>query len=334
MNKKIILVLIISTFALTAMGCQNNSSNIKDTITKDKIVDENKRTQIMEEYELVKTSTTIELAEFIDRNIDLLTTDDADNFLLYFIKRSKDNALRVNSNLIDQKLKSIFGINYGPHAVEDGIEYGVSLIGEKKEIALLNLTNVNDKEYVKELFLRGQTINQYEGEYFLIIDYNYINNKYGDKVSNSLSEYLDIMDKETITPLTSGEYLAVSLEELQNRAVNYENFLTNSGDTTYSQDIKNFYSTALWRILSTPTYFNDFTDDFKLKGSRLDYYNTLINLDTSKITTSAVKDLYDFFYSDSNGLNDLNVDVDNIIYGKEKEIHSAAMLKLEALDNN
>lgn len=325
MNKKIILALIISTLTFITIGCQNTISDLDTDIVTEKVIDEDNSKEIMLEFELIKESGLTEVVNFIDANIDNVKKVDADAFLLYFIERSKEDLLSANADSIDAKLKTIFGINFGPHAVEDGIEYGVTLVGDKKEIALSNLSENAEIDFIKGVFLKGQTTNQYEGEYFLIIDYNYLNDKYSDKVSDSLSEYLAIMSTETITPLISGEYLAVPLDELKNRVIRYEKFLVNTKDTSYKTNIEDLYSVGLWRILSTFTYFNDFTDDYKLKGGRLDYYKELIKLESTPIMKSSVEELYEFFNSETNGLKEVNAEVDAIIYAKEKEIHSKAM---------
>ncbi|MGB3367766.1 MAG: hypothetical protein WBA54_09760 [Acidaminobacteraceae bacterium] len=78
--------------------------------------------QIMKDFNMVEDQSLAEVATFLDENIDKVTRTDVDILLIRFIEMSEADVKNENSNSVGEKLLSILGLNYGPKALENGIE--------------------------------------------------------------------------------------------------------------------------------------------------------------------------------------------------------------------
>ncbi|WMT42070.1 hypothetical protein RE628_06430 [Paenibacillus sp. D2_2] len=122
----------------------------------------------------------------------------------------------------------------------------------------------------------GYFLYSIEGTFFPIIDYEAYA-KYEDKTTEDISDYIRLMVQETKEPSLRDASIAISLEELLNRALDTESFMTNYPASLRNNEIKN-----LFRQYKGAIFFG--SDNSQL----FDYTTRIMNDDAQKTYKSYV----------------------------------------------
>jgi len=302
MNKKLIVALMLSSIMAVSMGCQSKSVEPKEEVVVE-IIDEVKEdgkssAKVMDEFESIEIKSAFEMLRFIDENIKYTDAVDADTLVTIFISKSKEEIENSNDYLYGEDSLMINDM-INKIVVFDG---SYSIFSDKKGQLINDLDDEVIKSNLSEIFEKGQGLISTEGSYYAVVDYLDLYNKYGNNVSNSLSDYLEIASIETIEPSSVEEYLAISFDELKVRSIRYEKFLMENGNAPYAGDVKLLYMFSLWKIVNPSIFDAQLNDDFTVNEDMIKFYNETKDLEEYPVLQNAVNGVLKFIDSRDGGV--------------------------------
>lgn len=346
MNKKWIVLILLSVVSLSTLGCQKKEVNNIDS--KDQGVveirdenssndnttdgdDSNKKSsaQVMSEFESVKEKSAFEILQFIDTNINYVDSLDADALVLKFISKSQLEVESSNEYLFSENSLKINDIINKTAVYDDSY----SIFGEKKYKLLKDLDDNDIKSNLSEIFDRGQGLISAEGSYYAVVDYLDIYNKYGDSVSSSLLDYLEIASIETTNPSTIEEYLAVTPEELKVRVIRYEEFLKKNGNAPYASQVRLLYMTSIWKIVNPSMYDSQLNEDYTVSSDMMKFYNDTKSMSQYPVLYDSVNGILKFINSKKGGVIGSLEDSNELINNAEI-LHEKAGVQIDKLYMN
>ena len=194
-------------------------------------------------------------------------------FMPMIDEKQADDILEKNINLKKAKLPELTQIYYSEQYyelhnalyeatknanVEFASPYG--LVGKSKGMILDLIDDPSFRELVESTFDQGYGLLMAEGTYYPVVDYVILDQTFAELVSGPMSDYLDLMKNEQHSRTLVEEYLAVSIDELTERAVKYETFLNDNRGFAFNEDIKISLMVVIYKF-AMPTPFDGLLDE-------------------------------------------------------------------------
>lgn len=250
----ILMIVGILSFGILS-GCKNGgeeTNNTKPTAIPDispTIKIEDNQDEIMKDYEalLENNDTLIEAVKFMDENISKVSTDNAAIMVVEFEKAQKQ---------FITKLEDEFYKDNG--AIQNKINEL-----NKPGFDITKIDEIEDSE-LKALLIKtrdnGYKVETAEGMFFPEINYEFYQ-KYSDKVTPDIKEYIDLMAVESNNVPAKDAALVISWEEVLKRALNQEKYIAQYKNSTKIDDVKALYKKYLTFTLlglnNTPLFSYD-----------------------------------------------------------------------------
>lgn len=108
-------------------------------------------------------------------------------------------------------------------------------------VQLQNIKEEDIKNLLQDAFSNGYKLSQAEGMFYPEIDYDKILKDFGGQASDKVAGYLEIMAAETIKHFASDAALTIDLDELANRTVKTEKFISSYPDFALVQQVKQYH---------------------------------------------------------------------------------------------
>ncbi|MEN8905374.1 MAG: hypothetical protein ABF289_05395 [Clostridiales bacterium] len=273
MIKKFFLLSIVALqIIIYSTSCSNIKSSPGDTVKAPEYSHKNNNSaKILENYrELInKNAAPNKIIKFLDENIGNLSKDAVDNIvgdsLFSVLEKQQKN---YEDKLFDNKFSE--------------------KIAECKIETLQNVNEIEDQEvklFVENILKDGYKIYMAEGMYNLEIDYELFNKKFASYCSEELSEYLVIMEAESIFHSYEDGGVIISWDDIAERIVTAEKYLNKYPDGKFYNNIKQihskFLSTYLLGTDNLPAF--NYSDNEVNSGLLTSYKKTLIKYNETSL---------------------------------------------------
>lgn len=327
MNRKKILSCILTGFICIGLfiGCNQTNNKVTSISDTEKV----KVLNDLRLYSVDSTHTLNEMENTISKNIEAFEEKDKDEIISLYISQ-----MYTSSNDLNKKLTTI------GYELEDVLKKDETInINDKKTWNKIPETNGTVKGFLEEIKAKGFTLkkNSDTSNYQISINNENILDKYGNNMSPSLKEYLDLNAYEETAPsLGNQEDKTVNLDEAVKRILIVEKGIDTDKSQGYSHIDKwmsssDYYYSILLGLshdfFISSDYFNE---DILSKYTDIAQKNSGTKL--AEILTKVVK-----IYTDSNRKVDetviANIEkaVTDILY--TTEIKDALKVVIEANKN-
>jgi hypothetical protein len=225
----------------------------------------------MEQYQslLENNASLIEIANFMDGNVSLVSSDNAVAMVDEFEKRQKEFLPELEKKFsenvdIQNKMAETF--------LQD---FDISKI--------YSIEDEKIQELLKETKDSGYKVETAEGMFFPVINYEAYK-KFRDFVSNDFRDYIDLMAIESNNTPAKDAALIISWEEILKRALNQEKFIAQYPDSKRIDNVKGLYKKyltfTLFGLNNTPLFSYDSNEiDSEAKQAYMEVLKT--NADNS-----------------------------------------------------
>ena len=175
---------------------------------------------------VVNDSQLVEIIEFIDENISNISKENASIMISKLEEVQKQNLAKL-----DEKFYSSETIQKEMNEIYDN------------EFDINEIDNVEDED-LKDLLIEtrdsGYKVETAEGMYFPIINYEFYE-KYSSYVTMDIKEYINIMAFESNEVPAMDAALVIGWDEVLERALKQEDFISQYSDSIKINDIKEMY---------------------------------------------------------------------------------------------
>jgi hypothetical protein len=175
-------------------------------------------------------------------------------------------------------------------------KFNASLESKYSSVLTKIMNEENDSvviEFNQLLEHNGLILQMTEGSYFVDAQSSYFYNLFKGKISRGLDDYLRIRSVEIATQFSEDAMLLISYEELYNRVVTWEDFMTNNKDFFLKKNVKVFYnhyfSTLLTGMDNTPAFGGE---DGILNPELRNLYEKIIQKNDSSESTRIILNYY------------------------------------------
>lgn len=237
---------------------------------------------------VVEEGTPNEAKLFLDEYMKTASVLDSDIMLTMYVEQQR-NFLEGYSDLI-------FDWTY-QKALLDAYDKSYNL--DK----LSNQYSEDVMVFLKGIKRDGFLLNYHEGIVTLYPDYNLLKN-YNQFVSDSISDYIEILSRESSEILSADGGLTITWEELAFRVLNTERYLTKHSDSIRYNEIFEMYkwylNTLLTGLPDTPIYYRNSN---LIRNDVLQSYNKTVIHNTDTKTSSILKEYLDIIRSKDNKID-------------------------------
>ncbi|GBG55233.1 hypothetical protein SPFL3102_00659 [Sporomusaceae bacterium FL31] len=281
MLKKILIMLLVTQFAVLSAGCSKSGPSPSGEVTPNQIspiVSEEQQKQIMNDYQQLIEKPSVQPSEvraYIDKNIAQVTSQNAVVMV---------NALEQVQRKHLTKLEGEF---FNDHAVQEQLQKNFAPGSD-----LTNLTVVKDqtlKNLLQEIKENGYKIEIAEGMYYPIIDYS-IYQKYDSMLPGDIAAYHNLMAAESNKAAAKDAALVIGWNEVIQRALAQEKFLSQYGNSPKAAEVKELYKRyvffSFYGANNTPLFDYE-TKTFNSEAKSA--YEQVVGLDTSSNLLTQLK---------------------------------------------
>ncbi len=220
--------------------------------------------EIMDEFETVAARDIVgvsHIVDFMDKNIDLVNAEHASGMILKLEEKQKEYMFVLEQTFYTEEMQEKFW-------EEDDFEKNLNNPEE--------LSDPDLKELVAGIVQDGFKIGRAEGSYFPIIDYSYYD-KYKRYATPETGDYIAMMQVESDqTSMTDGG-LIITWEEVIQRALAQEVFLTAYPESAKAEDVAALFDRYRYALLNglpnTPIF--DYNNDILKAEVRSAFENAL-----------------------------------------------------------
>lgn len=194
------------------------------------------------------------------------------------------------------------------------------------------LKGIQDPKHAKTIassFEKGYALVSAEGTFYPVIDYVTLSETYSKQVTENMSEYFKLMALEQKTPVTSEAYLAISPNELGQRALSYENYLKVYPKGIYREDIRILLMTSIWKLVNPTPFDGLLTEEYKIAPDLAATYDELLKHAEAPVVFESVKGILAY----SEGQNGILGTIDNMddLMTESYKLHQEASDKIYEL---
>lgn len=232
MLKTILILLLVTQFAVLSTGCSKSVPNPSGAVTPSQIspiVSEEQQKQIMNDYQQLIDKPSVqpsEIRSFIDKNIAQVSSQNAVTMVDAFEQVQRKYLSKLEGEFFDD------------HKVQEQLQKSFAPGSD-----LTDFTGVKDQA-VKTLLQRikenGYKMETAEGMYYPVIDYS-IYQKYDSMLPGDIAAYHNLMTAESNKAAAKDAALVIGWNEVIQRALTQEKFLSQYGNSAKAAEIKELY---------------------------------------------------------------------------------------------
>lgn len=315
MNKKIwILILSLIMLFVTACGIdiKQKEKTLYETIEKEMYEsDDDNIDQLIKQYnEMAKSDNEpYTLVKFIDENIKNVTEKEAVIMVLILEEVQKEYTQRYADELFaDNNQSELLNLSAG------------ELFFDESKIE--EIRNADLKKLVKKIIDGKYKLVNIGGAFYPAIDYVKLKESYSNYLPDEIKDYLEIKSQSSNVPKVIDGEMTVSYEELAQRLIAIENYVSKYPNGVKLQDVLRYYGECLKLYLEGSTNSPIFdVETGKIKDEVMSSYLKLSS--TKKLITSKIISKYIEIIQKNENTIDENV------LSHVPEIYSNAIAALE-----
>lgn len=235
------------------MEQDNNTDGTATTMATDKEIDTEEadgdvkadNEAVMEEFASLSSGENVIVADviaFVQENMEAVSKENMSTMLL----KLEELQIAYRTELEEK---------YLPQDIQTGL-----LEAMLSDVDYRNPENLKDekqKALVQETRDNGYTVDHAEGFVFPIVDYT-IYEEFRAYATEDIAEYYQIMAIESMNPFAKDAALMIEWEEIINRALQAEAFLTNFNESIKAEEVEMLYqryeTIALFGLNNTPLF--------------------------------------------------------------------------------
>ena len=285
MRKKRYLFLIIGLVLIVLVSSCTSKDVVVENKNSSKKVQEESKSSKEDDLEkiMIQFKTLIsenkepdEVVEFIDENIEKVSKKESVDMIKEF-----------------EKLQENYIALYTEELHKENRQQTLAKLYPNSDIDPKKIEEIKDEELKKiisKMIKGGYKIVNEEGFYFPKIDYE-IFKKYEKNLSDELKEYLNIKVVESDSPAIIDGEITVSWDELGNRLIKIEKYLTKYPKGIKCEEVMRIYGEYLVMYMSgsdnTPIYN---AKDKKIKKDIFDNYKKIVSNNKDTITANVINE--------------------------------------------
>lgn len=245
---KKLTVLVIAAIVLSGCSPKEMQESVQNSDVIVQSIDiESDRLMIEYNQLIEEEKSPKEIIEFIDNNINYISQINADetmiNLFEYLWKYNQIYMDTFFKGNVQHNLREVFK-------------------GDVIQSEIYKIKNSRTKKLVKDVLSGGYKIIMSEGEYYPIINFDYLK-RFAPYVSNETQEFLKIMSRESANILSDDGALNVSWDEVGERLVGCEVYLNQYPKGDFRKQIISLYlaylNVYMWGIDNSPVVDGDGT---------------------------------------------------------------------------
>lgn len=215
---------LIGSMLVACSGSQKASAPQK--------AEEEVKTEIEVENSILEEDDLSKQIKYVDEHIKNFSPEEVDENL--------DKIAELQIKYIG-KYRQIVSENFS--------EEKLNLILGHDKIEIDKLETEKERKLITEIFNRGYKLECGEGEVWLGVDDGYLR-KYSTFLSEERKDYQEILAKASDVPAVMDACIMISWDELANRALKAEGFLTKYKNSSKRDEIAGYYESYIWLYTS------------------------------------------------------------------------------------
>jgi hypothetical protein len=295
MKRNLFITLVSAMIlVLVLMGCSSDSKNTvaNSTAAQDSTVSNdtvstadsnNMQKDVIDDFNaLIATNPqSFQVLAFLSENIEKVSKDEASKMVLKleevqkaFFPELEDRF--INDDEIGPKLNDLLKPEYNIDEIND----------------IDSINKINDAK-LKQLLLDtqngGYKVDMAEGMFYPVIDYS-VYKKFGSYLTDDIKDFIDLMAVESNKAPAKDAALVISWDEVLNRALNQEKFLSTYPDSLKLSEIKALYLKyvffSLFGLNNTPAFSYDTK---QMQQELRNSYEAFLKVEDSSVFRSIIK---------------------------------------------
>lgn len=333
MNKKNITYMLIITILLFSLlvGCKvnndldgNNGESMDNTRTETETIVENDEEKIMGDFKNIVESDNepFTLVKYVDENIDKVSTEYAVEMIRNLEEVQEKYIERYTGQLfMEENQMELLSLSEVNRSAIDGTEVNIEDLLFFDNSKVEEIKNGNLKELVDRIIQGKFKLINMEGAFYPIIDYEALK-IYNDYIAEDMKEYIDLKSMESNMPTILDAAIMISYDELAERLIKTENYISKYPDNMRYEEILRIYGLYLKFYLegssNTPIY------DYETKEIKVEIFSSYNKVkDMDETVTSKVISKYIDIIEENQKIIDENV------LSKVTELYNEAIATLE-----
>lgn len=319
--KKLLIIALISTFILG--GCTEKTDNVvkgnsqnqsisqeseNENKEENKITKEDEEEIVLQYNEIIKNEKPYVAMEYIDKNIEKVSEENAGAMILGLENIQRDYTYEYSSALFENdranQLHNTFGFEF-----------------DKEKIDTIEDSDL--KELITEIINGGYKLVVLEGDFYPIQNYSLLK-KYIPYLSNDMKDYIEIYATESEKLSFKDAHLAISWDELADRALKTESYLLKYKDVPEIKEVGNLYIGYIRPYIHP---MNDYSEPNKINDEVINAYKRVVDEHEGTTTAQITKELLDILQKNNYQVNDQ-------IQKESDRLFKKALESLNVEDNN
>lgn len=313
---------VLLTLSLILVGCAAEAADTTNGLQDTKNLSQQLLQLSSGEYEPLKI--------FVDENIDDASSELAGAMVRALIDAAEKELAPANAYIYGEESRNIQNA-ITTAMTSDVIADGSSTFcGESKATLLDAMQDGEIKDHIAAWFASGFGLKNGEGTYFFVVDYPEYLEMYEEYVDSATASFLNIAAAETEKATLVSEVLSVDANELGNRAIAYETFLTEYDDFPMKDHVRTYFNAVVSK-LAYPTVFDRLVDEQGRATTELMVvYERLAERQDCPVLQQVAKNMLDFIAGQPDGVIAHGYDTD-ILSSNASEVVKSAQEKADTL---
>lgn len=313
---------VLLTLSLILVGCAAEAADTTNGSQNTKDLSQQLLQLSSGEYEPLKI--------FVDENIDDASSELAGAMVRALIDAAEKELAPANAYIYGEESRNIQNA-ITTAMTSDVIADGSSTFcGESKATLLDAMQDGEIKDHIAAWFASGLGLKNGEGTYFFVVDYPEYLEMYEEYVDSATAAFLNIAAAETQKATLVSEVLSVDANELGNRAIAYETFLTEYDDFPMKDHVRTYFNAVISK-LAYPTVFDRLVDEQGRATTELMVvYERLAERQDCPVLQQVAKNMLDFIAAQPDGVIAHGYDTD-ILSSNASEVVKSAQEKADSL---
>lgn len=313
---------VFLTLSLILVGCAAEAADTTNGAQDTKNLSQQLLQLSSGEYEPLKI--------FVDENIDDASSELAGAMVRALIDAAKKELAPANAYIYGEESRNIQNA-ITTAMTSDVIADGSSTFCGKNKATLLDAMQDGEiKDHIAAWFASGLGLNNGEGTYFFVVDYPGYLEMYEEYVDSATASFLNIAAAETEKATLVSEVLSVDANELGNRAIAYETFLTEHDDFPMKDHVRKYFNAVISK-LAYPTVFDRLVDEQgRVTTELMVVYERLAERQDCPVLQQVAKNMLDFIAAQPDGVIAHGYDTD-ILSSNASEVVKSAQEKADSL---
>lgn len=313
---------VLLSLSLILVGCAAEAADTTNGLQDTKDLSQQLLQLSSGEYEPLKI--------FVDENIDDASSELAGAMVRALIDAAEKELAPANAYIYGEESRNIQNA-ITTAMTSDVIADGSSTFcGESKATLLDAMQDGEIKDHIAAWFASGLGLKNGEGTYFFVVDYPECLAMYEEYVDSATAAFLNIAAAETQKATLVSEVLSVDANELGNRAIACETFLTEYDDFPMKDHVRTYFNAVVSK-LAYPTVFDRLVDEQGRATTELMVvYERLAERQDCPVLQQVAKNMLDFIAAQPDGVIAHGYDTD-ILSSNASEVVKSAQEKADTL---